>query len=296
MIRSMTGFASRTGLAAGATWLWEARGVNGRGLDLRLRLPDGCDGLEAPLRAALAGAQTRGNVTVSLRLTLAAGGALRLDAMALDAMLGALADVQDCAATRGVVLSPPTGADLLGLRGVMVSDGGSDGVPEAVIKALQADIAPLVAALTTMRAAEGAALQAIVTGQIDRLEALVADIRAALPTREAEVEGALRAALARVTGAVPEVDPGRIAQELAMIAVKGDVTEELDRLTAHIAAARALIAGDPAPGRKLDFLAQEFNREANTLCSKAASADLTALGLGLKALIDQMREQVQNVE
>ena len=154
----------------------------------------------------------------------------------------------------------------------------------------------LLAQFVTMRASEGAALAAILTGQLDTVETLVAQASAMLQDRREQMDANLRANLAKVTEAVTDPDPDRIAQELAMIAVKADVAEEIDRLTAHVAAARDLLATGGPVGRKLDFLMQEFNREANTLCSKAQYRDLTAMGLELKAVIDQMREQVQNVE
>ena len=189
-----------------------------------------------------------------------------------------------------------TAADLLGLRGVMEADALTPAETPGVLAAIGADIAPLVAALAAARAGEGDALAATLAGQLDRIAGLLAAARASAEGRAARSGDLLRSRLEAVLATVAAVDEARLAQELALIAVKADVTEELDRLEAHVAAARALIASGGAVGRRLDFLMQEFNREANTLCSKSGSSELTAIGLELKVVVDQMREQVQNVE
>jgi uncharacterized protein (TIGR00255 family) len=183
------------------------------------------------------------------------------------------------------------------MRGIILASAPEpDGPDDSLISILRADVDALLEDFVTMRRSEGAILGDLLAFHLDRIETLVAEAAAIAHARRDEARAALSAALRRVFEEVPEMDEARIAQELALIAVKSDVTEELDRLTAHITAARALLH-DPSPqGRKLDFLAQEFNREANTLCSKAQSADLTRVGLDLKAVIEQMREQVQNVE
>ncbi|MET4100891.1 uncharacterized protein (TIGR00255 family) [Roseovarius sp. MBR-78] len=299
MLRSMTAFATRSGSHATRDWTWEMRGVNGKGLDLRLRLPEGAEALEAPLRATAAKRLARGNVTVMLRLRdTRAAGALTLDAEALDVALAALAETECCADARGLTLGPSTAAQVLALRGLL--EVGSEGTEAAgldeITPALTADFEALLAEFTAMREAEGAALGAVLGGQIDRIEALTGAATDALDARAETIAQAHRAALARVTEHAAQADPDRIAQELALVAVRLDVTEELDRLRAHVAAARALLAQGSPVGRKLDFLAQEFMREANTLCSKAQHAGLTAVGLDLKTVIDQMREQIQNVE
>jgi uncharacterized protein (TIGR00255 family) len=297
MIQSMTAFASRTGGTGALAWAWEMRGVNARGLDLRLRFPEGQAALEATARAALTSRLARGNITLNLRLSRSeATGDLRIDAAQLDRVLAAFEQVQDRAFALGVTLAQPTAADVLAQRGVVQSvlaDSAPDDLTDA---ALSADLDDLIADFLQMRRAEGAALAAILTGQLDQIAALVEAAARAAEARRDDSRANLRTALRRVLEDVAEIDETRIAQELALIAVKSDVTEEIDRLRAHIAAARAFLT-DPKPqGRKLDFLAQEFNREANTLCSKAQSADLTRIGLDLKAIIDQLREQIQNVE
>ncbi len=296
MIQSMTAFASRTGTLGPASWSWEMRGVNARGLDLRLRMPDGIEGLEVALRAALGKALARGNVTVNLRLTREeAGTALAVDETQLDAVLKALDAVQDRAFTMGVTLAQPTAADVLSQRGVLVP-AKPDNLDDDLAKALIADIAPLVGDFVKMRETEGHALHQVITDQLAQIGKFTAAAAEAAAARAPQVKANLTTALRRVMDDVSEIEEGRVAQELALLAVKSDVTEEIDRLQTHVAAARDLLADQKPAGRKLDFLAQEFNREANTLCAKAQSAPLTAIGLDLKAVIDQMREQIQNVE
>ncbi|MFW5641169.1 MAG: YicC family protein [Roseicyclus sp.] len=289
----MTGFATREGAGEGLGWTWELRGVNARGLDLRLRLPDGLGALEAPLRKAISGVLARGSVSLSLRFVRAGGPAgTGLDPAWLDTALGAMAEVCAAADRRNVALRPPSPAEILGLRGL--SDAPVlPALPEPALLLAEADL--LLEAFVAMRRTEGAALAAVLVQQIDRIEDLA---EAAAVAADARAEGqadAFRAHLAKLLDA-SDLDEARLAQELALLAVKSDVTEEIDRLRAHVEAARALLAQGGPVGRKLDFLMQEFNREANTLCSKSGDAALTAIGLDLKLAIDQTREQVQNVE
>jgi uncharacterized protein (TIGR00255 family) len=297
MIVSMTGFAARKGQGAGAAWSWEVRSVNGKGLDLRLRLPEWIDGLEPLVRAELARRVQRGTVSLTLKLTREAGPEpVRVNRAVLAAVLSGLAEVTEAAAGRGLDLCAPSAAEVLGLPGVLDRSPAEPDDTEPLRRALMADLPPLLDAFTATRSAEGAALVAVLGTQIDLIAALTADAAAEALLRRDAMGQSLQQSLARVLAGAAGVDQTRLAQELALIAVKADVTEELDRLTAHIAAARALLA-DPGPvGRRFDFLAQEFNREANTLCSKAQSIALTRIGLDLKTVIDQMREQVQNVE
>jgi uncharacterized protein (TIGR00255 family) len=295
---SMTGFAARRGSGAGQSWTWDLRSVNGKGLDIRLRLPEGIEGLEFALRSELQKAQTRGNVSLTLKLAREGGDeaqAFRLNPGRLRAALAALAEVTAEAVRAGLALHPSTPAELLALRGIL-DQAPEDQDSSALRQALLADLPPLLAEFAAMRAAEGAALAAVLTAQLDRIAALTADARCEAAARAETQADSLRAALARILATTDAVDPPRLAQELALLAVRTDVTEELDRLTAHVAAARAHVADAAPVGRKLDFLIQEFMREANTLCSKAQSLALTRIGLDLKTVIDQMREQVQNVE
>ena len=294
-MRSMTGFASRRGQGAGYDWVWDARSVNGKGLDLRLRLPDWVEGLEPAVRGKVSAALARGNLAMSLKLEAQAGGETsRVNAAALDDALAALALVRGRAEAMGIALADPTPAEILSIRGV-TETARVDEDQAALLAALLADADALLADLVAMRAAEGAALAAVIGGQIDRIEALVGAARQASEARRAEMAQQLNDNLARVMSGVA-ADPDRVAQELALLVVKADVTEELDRLTAHVSAARKLMDEGGSVGRKFDFLMQEFMREANTLCSKSGNAALTRIGLDLKTVIDQMREQVQNVE
>ena len=296
MIRSMTGFASAKGEHAPWRWGWELRGVNGKGLDMRLRVPDWLEGLEAALRAELAKSVSRGNITLSLRLTRGdEAGELALNPATMSVVLDALEAIESEAMARGMTLAPSKASDLLPLRG-MLEAGMVEDDTAPLLAAIRAEFAPLVAAFVQMRADEGVALAQVLDEQLQRVEALTTQAAGLADARKDTVAAALKVNLARVLDNADAADPDRIAQELAMIAVKADVTEEIDRLGAHVGAARDLLAKGGTVGRKLDFLMQEFNREANTLCSKAQSSDLTAVGLELKAVIDQMREQVQNVE
>ncbi|SEK27076.1 TIGR00255 family protein [Roseovarius nanhaiticus] len=294
--QSMTAFAAGRGNALGHDWAWELRSVNGKGLDLRLRVPDWITGLEAALRARLSAALGRGNVTLSLRVSSAeAGGRMAVNTAQLDAALDAMAEVEARAMARGLSLAPARPGDILALRGVLET-ASADTDTEALSAALLADFDAVLGDFLAMRADEGAALAALLGAHLDEIARLTASAAKVAEARRPEAAAALTAALSRVMEDASGADPDRVAQELAMMAVKADITEEIGRLDAHVAAARALLAHDGPVGRKLDFLSQEFNREANTLCSKAGSSALTAVGLELKAAVDQLREQVQNVE
>ncbi|WP_444465153.1 YicC/YloC family endoribonuclease [Rhodobacter capsulatus] len=291
---SMTGFASVSGSGHGHDWVWEIRSVNGKGLDLRLRLPE-MEGLEGAARAALTQRVSRGNIQLSLKLARSSGAErLRLSGPGLTAALAALREIEEAARLHGVSLAPALATDLLSVRGVLDQSGAETEDQAPLRGALLADLDRLLEAFVAMRRAEGGQLGGIIVAQIDRIADLTEQAAKVAEARRPEVAAALQAALARVldTGG----DPQRVAQELALLAVKADVTEEIDRLRAHVSAARALLT-EPGPiGRKFDFLTQEFVRESNTLCSKSGSTALTAIGLDLKHVIDQMREQIQNVE
>ncbi len=299
MTISMTGFAARKGQGAGHSWVWDIRSVNGKGLDLRLRVPDWIDGLELALRGELGRALQRGNVSLTLKVMrdgLGDGGeGLRVNRPALSAVLAALGEVEAAALAAGVTLAQATAADVLAVRGVLdTSAVETDTTP--LRAAILADLPALLAEFAQMRAAEGAALKTVIAGQLDQIARLTAEAGTEAAARRDAAAGALREALTRVLANADGVDETRLAQELALIAVKNDVQEELDRLAAHVTAARALLEEGGPVGRKFDFLMQEFMREANTLCSKAQALALTRIGLDLKTVIDQMREQVQNVE
>lgn len=296
MTVSMTGFASRQGAEGRYSWAWDLRSVNGRGLDLRLRLPDWIEGLEAVLRKRLQEALQRGNVQLSLRIqALADAGEVRLDPDRLEAALRNIARTETRAAELDIGLKRSSAAEVLALKGVLDAPQREEDTGP-LRKALEADFDALLNDFVEMRTREGAVLADILAGNLDEVTRLHEAASVAATERGARAGDVLKAQVAKVLEVTDAVDPDRLAQELALIAVKADVTEELDRLAAHITAARDLLDGPGPKGRKLDFLVQEFNREANTLCSKSGSTALTAIGLDLKAVIDQMREQIQNVE
>lgn len=293
-VQSMTGFARREGTSGRARWVWELRSVNGKGLDLRLRLPPGLDHLEAEARRLAGAALTRGNL--QLGLTLASGEA------AVEAVINedALAAVLALKERLGDRLDPaPLRFDtLLTLRGIV--DFREPPETEADRAARDTDIlaglSGALADLVAMREREGAALVTVLLGQIARIETLARQIEADPSRSPAAIAERLAGQLAAVLGTGVSVDADRLHQEVALIATKADLREEIDRLTSHVTAARDLLAAGGPVGRKLDFLAQEFNRESNTICSKSNSAAVTAAGIELKVVIDQFREQVQNLE
>jgi len=292
-IASMTGFARTQGTTGDLQWVWEMRSVNGRGLDLRLRLPGGFEALDQPVRKRAAAAFARGNVSINLQVQwVDRQAAYRINEDWLATVLARAARLQADNATA------PIGPDgLLGLRGVIeaVDEAPSPALEEAAHAALLAGAEAAIAAMAEARAEEGRALHAVVGAHLDEIESLTAAARSTAATQPQAIRERLQRAVSEVleAGALAE---DRLAQEIAVLAAKADVREELDRLSAHIAAGRGLIGRGEPCGRKLEFLAQEFNREANTLCSKSQDIDLTRIGLDLKAVIDQVREQVANVE
>lgn len=296
MIHSMTGYASRQGEGAGYRWSWELRSVNGKGIDLRLRVPDWIEGLEASLRPMISKVAARGNISLSLRVNREeTQGQLQLNDTMMNTILSAMAETETRAMDQGVSLAPSTAAEIVAMRGVL--EQASDGDDTSALKAaLLKDAEPVLDAFSQMRAQEGTALEDVLRRQLDDITDLTNKSAALLQDRQADITATLKKNLAKVMDGVADIDEARVAQELALIAVKSDVTEEIDRLQAHIAAANALLDDGGPVGRKLDFLCQEFNREANTLCSKAQMSALTEHGLALKVVIDQMREQIQNVE
>lgn len=298
MTQSMTGYASGKGAHGAFNWSWDIRSVNARGLDIRLRIPDWVDGLEPRIREVIRANVARGSMTVSLKLSKDAGAAsLEVSPDSVDAALAVLDAIARRANETGSgPLTPPTALDILELCRGATSTDLDDNATAELAQAILSTLPGVMTAFTRSRAMEGEKLHAILSDQVEQIEALVSEAGARAKDREADMKEALRTNLARVQENADGVDEARLAQELALLAVKSDVTEEIDRLQAHIATARELLASKGPVGRKLDFLTQEFNREANTLCSKAQFKALTAVGLDLKAVIDQMREQVQNVE
>jgi uncharacterized protein (TIGR00255 family) len=296
---SMTGFAESSGSHDGLHWRWEAKSVNGRNLDLRLRTPPGFDGLEVPARRMAAERFQRGSFQVVLNVEQQEQTrALSVDAAAL---ASAVAIARNLAAETG--LAPARIDGLLALKGVIVNDETAAADPVARAHRDAAILESLAVALDGLareRLSEGAKLAQLLGAQVGEVERLVGEAGALAAAQPAALRDRLTAQLAELLEGSP-VGEDRLAQEVALLAVKADIREELDRLAAHVQDARALIGGATqankgAVGRKLDFLAQEFNREANTLCSKSADIALTRNGLALKAVIDQFREQSQNVE
>ncbi|MDO1558357.1 YicC/YloC family endoribonuclease [Brevundimonas sp. 2R-24] len=287
----MTGFARVEGGEAGYTWVVEARSVNGRTLEVRFRLPPGHDALEGPAREAAQKALRRGQATISVQLARPASAAdLRINQEVLDHWMEAARSLE----AKGAGAARADG--LLGLKGVIDSAEADEGDREALHAALLGDIGLAVERLAEARRAEGAALKPVLEGFIDRIAALRADAEAEADAQVAAVRERFTRRVSELAGAAaPEMEE-RIFQEAAVLAARADVREELDRLAAHLDAARTLVTEGQGVGRKLDFLMQEFMREANTLCSKSASTALTAIGLELKAVIEQLREQIQNVE
>jgi uncharacterized protein (TIGR00255 family) len=292
-IASMTGFARAEGSLNGLTWAWELRSVNGRTLDLRFRLPNGWDSLEAGWRDLTGKALKRGNVTANLTLKRNAEMRLELDPAALEQVLTIATDLHQ----RIPGSQPPSPEALLSLPGVLRQAQTDQQEERAAASAdVQAGFAAALADLVAARQAEGERLASVLYRQLDEITALrdtAADQAAGQPTlQRARMLDNLQTLLRESPG-LPEE---RIAQEVALLASRSDVREELDRLSSHIEAAHALMTEAVNIGRKLDFLIQEFNREANTLCSKSATPALTSTGLKLKAAIEQLREQVQNIE
>ncbi len=292
-IASMTGFARTEGLVGNTAWVWELRSVNGRGLELRFRLPNGWEALEQGFKDAIAKTFKRGNVTANLNLKRESESKLSLDPVALDQVLALALDLH----ARIPGAPPPRAEALLALPGVM-RQAAADPAEErtAASAPVQAGFAQALKELAAARQAEGKRLAETLAGQLDEITALrdrAAEQAADQPASQRARMLENLTALLRESPTLPEE---RIAQEVALLAARSDVREELDRLSAHIAAAHALMAEGVNIGRRFDFLVQEFNREANTLCSKSASVALTATGLKLKATIEQLREQVQNIE
>ncbi len=289
----MTGFARVDGADNGFAWAWEVRSVNGRGLDLKLRLPAGFDGLEPKLRDLAGQVLRRGNVGASLAVK-------REERARLVADPETLADLLSLARAIAAQIpdAPPPRAELLmGLPGVIRPPTASeDGAGAPGLAAVQAGFEAALAALAAARQEEGTRLGGLLRGQLDSIAALRTQAEAEAADQPRLQRDRMTESLAGLLRDQPGLPAERIAQEVALLATRSDVREELDRLSAHVAAARGLLDEGTAIGRRFDFLVQEFVRETNTLCSKSASVPLTATGLRLKAVIEQMREQVQNVE
>ena len=288
----MTGFARTDGEAAGTSWVWELKSVNGKSLDLRLRLPPGYDAMEAPLRAALGGRLRRGNISAVLSVSRVAPPVIRINRDMLDRVLALVGEL-----AAEVEAAPPRIDGLIGLRGIIetVEDESEEAI-EARRGAIMTGWSTALDRLAAARGEEGARLGTVLSSQLAELAELVASASASAAAQPEALRARLQQSIAAVVELAPGMPPERVAQELALLVSRGDIREELDRLRAHIAQAGDLLAKGEGVGRQLDFLCQELNREANTLCSKSADIELTRIGLALKVAVEQFREQVQNLE
>ncbi len=294
-INSMTGFARREGALDDWKWIWEARSVNGKGLDVRFRVPSALDVDDATLKRQVQACFTRGNINVTLTLERdSAEGRLSVNA---DWLAELLRQAQAAALASGGGGTIDIGS-LMAVRGVVeVAEPDADDVAtQARDAAIMADFKALLPDLARARAEEGARIAVIIADLVAEIEQQVADASATDAARPEQRRVRMETALRELLDLDPPVTEDRLAQELAILATRGDIREELDRLTAHVSQARDLADSDEPVGRRLDFLAQEFNREANTLCSKSGDVALTRTGMAMKATIDRLREQVQNVE
>lgn len=292
-VSSMTGFARVDGAHAGKQWTWELKSVNGRGLEMRFRLPPGLDEIEPALRRKIAAQLKRGSVFANLQFaSSSAQTRMRLNEPALADAIAAINNIRgqiDCAAPRAEVI--------LGLRGVLepaeeeLDEGARADFNEAIVTSFSG----AVEGLGKARQQEGAAMASVVAGHVDDIEQLTAKAAADPAVAPSAIRDRVSAQLAELL-ADAAIGEDRLAQEAALMAVKADIREELNRLAAHVEAARSLLKRGGPVGRELDFLTQEFNRETNTLCSKAQNMQLKQTGLDLKKTIEQLREQIQNIE
>lgn len=292
-LSSMTGFARADGEHDDVRWHWEIKSVNGKALDLRFRLPPGFEQLEQQVRELVPRQIRRGNCQISLQVHRdASTAAVRINESVLEQLIEAAEAVG-----RRDGIEPATADGILALKGVVeMADASDQPADPALLEAMTASFAGALEQLAVFRESEGQRLAAVIEAQIAMIARLTQEADEAAARRPDAVRARLAEQVARLTEASPSLDPDRLHQEAVMIATRIDVQEEIDRLRAHVQAANELLSSKDPVGRKLDFLTQEFMREANTLCSKANDASLTAIGLELKAAIDQIREQVQNIE
>ncbi|WP_421780936.1 YicC/YloC family endoribonuclease [Kiloniella litopenaei] len=293
-IASMTGFARAEGEYAGTTWSWELKSVNGKNLDARCRVPNGFEVLDAKVRSALAKSFKRGNFHVNLVIDN------KHKAVQLQVNEDILQQVIPLATRIGNDLDAvaPSIDGILNLRGVLelVEEEESQDEANARLALIETSLQDAIEAMQTMRGEEGERLAEIASGQLDAIESLQQEAAKLAATQPAAIQDRFNKQLSELLSDACPVSEERLAQEIAVLVTKADIREELDRLAAHVAAARELLENGGPCGRRLDFLCQEFNREANTLCSKSSDVALTTIGIELKATIEQLREQIQNVE
>lgn len=294
-VASMTGFARSQGHHGPVTWTWELKSVNGRGLELRFRLPAGYEALEVAGRDAAAKVLKRGNVNITLSAQRGdETPTVRINQALLQQIATVLADSQQ----RLHGFAPPSLDAVLGIKGVVevVEQEEDEAAREARLAAVLAGLTEALANLAAMRLTEGARLAEVLNAQLAEIGRLAAAAEQTASARPEAIRERLKTLVEALLQASPALPEERLAQEAALLVGKADIREELDRLRAHVAAAAEMLKAGGAIGRKLDFLCQELNREANTLCSKSADVELTRIGLELKAVIEQFREQVQNIE
>ena len=289
-IESMTGFSRSDANLDGVSIVWELKSVNGKSLDIRLRLPSGWDRIEQAVRQRFQTQITRGNIQANL--TLDEGKAVP-KLVVNETLLREVEDIAAKLATR-MNLAPPSVAELLSLRGLLEQ---GEGIPSETLEpAIMLGLDEAIAALKVSRQNEGLALDAILRAQVEAVDVLTQEAEND-PSRQPEaIRSRIVENITALIGASPVLDETRLASEALFVANRADIREEIDRLKTHVTSARKLLDAGGAMGRKLDFLAQEFNRESNTLCSKSNAASITKIGLELKSVVDQFREQVQNLE
>lgn len=289
-IESMTGFSRSDANLDGVSIVWELKSVNGKSLDIRLRLPSGWDRIEQAVRQRFQTQITRGNIQANL--TLDEGKAVP-KLVVNETLLREVEDIAAKLATR-MNLAPPSIAELLSLRGLLEQ---GEGIPSETLEpAIMLGLDEAIAALKVSRQSEGLALDAILRAQVEAVDILTQEAEND-PSRQPEaIRSRIVENITALIGASPVLDETRLASEALFVANRADIREEIDRLKTHVTSARKLLDAGGAMGRKLDFLAQEFNRESNTLCSKSNAASITTIGLELKSVVDQFREQVQNLE
>jgi len=291
-IASMTGFARAQGDGLGISWVWEIKSVNGKSLDLRFRLGPGFDGLEHQLRTLLAQRFRRGNFSATLTVTRTEPAVVRVNRETLAQLVALMNELAG-----QIEAAPPRMDGLLALRGVVETvEDESEAVLEERRHAVLDSWANALDGLASARAEEGARLATVLHDQLAEMTALVGAAASCAAAQPVAIRDRLQTMLANIADLVPGMPEERVAQEMALLVARSDIREEIERLRAHLEQAADLLRQDEAVGRRLDFLCQELNREANTLCSKSADIELTRVGLSLKAAVEQFREQVQNIE
>ncbi len=290
---SMTGFATASEEGGDATVTVDVKSVNAKGLDVKVRIPSEFDGLDLEIKKQVSGILKRGSVMVSVRIEKEQAQGPSVDAVALERLL---VSIKENSSLSG--LTPPTVDGLLAVRGIVTEAGAArfDTDIDELRACIKTALDVALDALLESRKTEGQAIAKVLLRQLDELEDFRLKALDAVGPRESAIQSRYQSSLTKIQSLKTPVSEDRLAQELALLAVKLDVTEEIDRLEAHIAEARNLLGKSEAVGRRLDFLCQELNREANTLCSKASDVSVTRIGLDMKALIDQFREQIQNIE